>query len=175
VIDTADTKDNTTDDNMDDEPPSLEEIEDGEDKGEEGADDGGDDRGDNEDDDEDDDALDNLTEEDCEVLMENIATVHTTLDKVHLKLLYSSIITDIFIDKIHKLLFVIIHSTTIALPAWHKACTANSCPICLIPCDVKTHWNSIYDMLAVAFDYCAVIDDITANKSLKLCHYELDD
>jgi hypothetical protein len=32
----------------------------------------------------------------------------------------SSIITDIFIDKIHKLSFAIIHSTTIALPAWHK-------------------------------------------------------
>jgi hypothetical protein len=38
-----------------------------------------------------------------------------------------------------------------------------------------TCWNSIYNMLAVAFDYCAVIDNIMANKSLKLHHYELDD
>jgi hypothetical protein len=90
-------------------------------------------------------------------------------------LLYSSIITDISIDKIRKLSFAIIHSTTIALPAWHKACTANSRPIHLIPRDVKTRWNSTYDMLTVAFDYRTVIDDITANKSLKLRRYELDD
>jgi len=30
-------------------------------------------------------------------------------------------------------------------------------------------------MLTVAFDYHTVIDDITANKSLKLHRYELDD
>jgi hypothetical protein len=82
---------------------------------------------------------------------------------------------DISIDKIRKLSFAIIHSTTIALPAWHKACTTNSCPICLIPHDVKTCWNSMYNMLTVAFDYCTVINDITANKSLKLRCYELDD
>ncbi|KAF8239966.1 hypothetical protein L208DRAFT_1235068, partial [Tricholoma matsutake] len=61
------------------------------------------------------------------------------------------------------------------LPAWHKACTANSRPIRLIPHDVKTCWNSTYDMLTAAFDYRTVIDDIMANKSLKLHHYELDD
>ena len=172
VIDAADTNDNTTDNNMNDEPLSLEGIED-EDSEEEGVDNGGDDAGDDEDDDKDDNTSDDLTEE-GEVLIEDTASVQATLDKVHLKLLYSSMNTDILIDKICKLSFAIIHSTTI-LPAWHKACTANSCPIHLIPCDVKTCWNSIYDMLTVAFDYCTVIDDTMANKSLKLCHYELDD
>lgn len=178
MIDAADTNDNTTDDNGDDEPPSLERIEDeDEDSGEEGVDDGGgrDDGHDDEDDDKDDDAWDDLTEEEREVLMENAASVRATLDKVCLKLLYSSMNTDILIDKIRRLSFAIIHSTTIALPAWHKACTANSRPIRLIPRDVKTRWNSTYDMLTVAFDYRTVIDDITANKSLKLRRYELDD
>ncbi|KAF8224570.1 hypothetical protein L208DRAFT_1161611, partial [Tricholoma matsutake] len=91
--------------------------------------------GDGDDDEEDDDALDDLTEEEHEVLMENTASVRATL------------------DKICKLSFAIIHLTTIALPAWHKACTANSHPIHLIPCDVKTCWNSMYDMLTAAFDY----------------------
>jgi hypothetical protein len=34
--------------------------------------------------------------------------------------------------------------------------------------------NSTYDMLNVAMEYCMVVDDITANKSLKLWQYGLD-
>ena len=45
----------------------------------------------------------------------------------------------------------------------------------LIPRDVKTRWNSTYDMLNVAMEYRKVIDNITANKSLKLRQYELDE
>ena len=45
----------------------------------------------------------------------------------------------------------------------------------LIPHNDKTQWNSTYDMLNVAMEYHKVIDDITANKSLKLWQYELDD
>jgi len=63
----------------------------------------------------------------------------------------------------------------IALPAWCKACVANDFPICLIPRDVKTRWNSTFDMLKMALKYRAVVDDITANKVLKLRKYELDD
>ncbi|KAF8231002.1 hypothetical protein L208DRAFT_1279094, partial [Tricholoma matsutake] len=74
-----------------------------------------------------------------------------------------------------KLSFTIIHSTTIALPAWCMTCTAHKLPIHLIPRDVKTHWNSTFDMAKVALKYCLVIDDITANKSLKLHKSELDD
>jgi hypothetical protein len=79
------------------------------------------------------------------------------------------------IIKVRKLSFAIIHSTTIALPAWCNTCVSNLCPICLISHDVKTWWNSTYDMLKVAHDYCVVIDDITANKVLKPWKYKLDD
>jgi hypothetical protein len=34
--------------------------------------------------------------------------------------------------------------------------------------------NSTYVMLNVAMEYCMVVDDITANKFLKLWQYELD-
>jgi hypothetical protein len=30
-------------------------------------------------------------------------------------------------------------------------------------------------MLMVAFNYCTIIDNMTGNKMLKLCQYELDD
>ncbi|KAH9954163.1 hypothetical protein BC827DRAFT_1093543, partial [Russula dissimulans] len=77
--------------------------------------------------------------------------------------------------QIRKFFFAVIHSMTIALPAWRKACVANNLPICLILCDVKTCWNSTFDMVKMALKYCAAVDDITANKGLKLHKYELDD
>jgi collagenase-like PrtC family protease len=39
---------------------------------------------------------------------------------------------------------------------------------------VKTRWNSTYDLAKVALKYRLAIDDITANKSLKLHKFELD-
>lgn len=77
--------------------------------------------------------------------------------------------------QIRKLSFAIVRSTTIALPAWREVCAANALPPRLIPRDVATRWNSTYDMLKVAIAYRAAIDDITADKSVKLRKYELDE
>ncbi|KAJ7634035.1 hypothetical protein B0H17DRAFT_1217343 [Mycena rosella] len=46
-----------------------------------------------------------------------------------------------------KLSFAIIHSTTILLPAWRKICRKCKLKDRMIPRDVRTHWNSTYDML----------------------------
>ncbi|KAF8232976.1 hypothetical protein L208DRAFT_1269262, partial [Tricholoma matsutake] len=45
----------------------------------------------------------------------------------------------------------------------------------LIPHDVKTHWNSTYNMLKMANQYHHAINDLIANKLLKLQQYELDE
>jgi len=45
----------------------------------------------------------------------------------------------------------------------------------MIPRDVATRWNSTYDMLRFAAKYRAPIDSITADKSVKLRKFELDD
>lgn len=44
-----------------------------------------------------------------------------------------------------------------------------------MPRDVRTRWNSTYDMLAFALSYRVAIDDITGNKGASLRKYELDD
>jgi hypothetical protein len=75
---------------------------------------------------------------------------------------------------LRKLSFAIIHSTTITLLAWRLACETNKLKVKLIPRDVVTRWNSTYNMMAFALTYRKPIDEITANKTLKLRHYELD-
>jgi hypothetical protein len=58
--------------------------------------------------------------------------------------------------------------------AWCLACETNKLKVKLIPRDVITCWNSTYDMMAFALTYRKPIDEITANKTLKLRCYELD-
>jgi hypothetical protein len=45
----------------------------------------------------------------------------------------------------------------------------------ILPRDVVTRWNSTYYMLDFAFKYRAVVDAMTADKSLKLRKFELED
>lgn len=45
----------------------------------------------------------------------------------------------------------------------------------ILPRDVVTRWNSTYDMLSFAITYRAAIDAMTADKSLKLRKFELDE
>jgi hypothetical protein len=76
--------------------------------------------------------------------------------------------------KIRRLSFAIIHSTTIALPIWFKYCVAHNLKKRKIPRDVRTRWNSTYDMLRFVQQYRAAVDAITADKTVKMRQYELD-
>jgi len=44
-----------------------------------------------------------------------------------------------------------------------------------MPWDVSTHWNSTYDMLKFALNYCIALDVITGERDMKLQKYELKD
>src|SRR6266852_2690960 len=79
-----------------------------------------------------------------------------------------------FFLQLRQLSFAIIHSTTIALPAWQRICQAHGLKDKLIPRDVVMRWNSTHDMMVFALEYRKPIDSITADKSLKLQRYELD-
>jgi hypothetical protein len=48
---------------------------------------------------------------------------------------------------------MIIHSTTITLPAWHQACSELGLKVRLIPHDVVTQWNSTYNMMDFVLKY----------------------
>ena len=43
----------------------------------------------------------------------------------------------------------------------------------MIPRDVKTRWNSTYDMLNIAVQYRTAIDELTANQKFALREYEM--
>ncbi|KAJ7366197.1 hypothetical protein DFH08DRAFT_678380, partial [Mycena albidolilacea] len=74
---------------------------------------------------------------------------------------------------IRKLAFGIIHSTTKGLPAWCKACKRHGMRVRLIPRDVRTRWNSVYDMLSVALMYKDIINDFTSDRDLGYGKYNL--
>ncbi|KAJ6611525.1 hypothetical protein B0H10DRAFT_1625555, partial [Mycena sp. CBHHK59/15] len=78
-------------------------------------------------------------------------------------------------SQIRRLAFAIVNSTTIGLPAWLKKCDENGMSRRLIPRDVRTRWNSLYDMLVVALMYKKVINDFTGDRNLGYRAYDLTD
>ena len=42
-----------------------------------------------------------------------------------------------------------------------------------MPCDVRTRWNSTYDMLEFAVEYREALESLTGNQRMKLRQYEL--
>jgi hypothetical protein len=62
-----------------------------------------------------------------------------------------------------------------SLPAWRTACKAKKMAVQLLPHDVRTRWNSTYNMLVVAVQYKEVLNAVTADRNLPLRRYELSD
>lgn len=50
-----------------------------------------------------------------------------------------------------------------------------SLPKRVLPRDVRTRWNSTYQMLAVAVEYKEAVDKLTADKKLSMRKYELSE
>lgn len=59
------------------------------------------------------------------------------------------------------------------LPAWHAILEQKGLSKRLIPRDVKTRWNSTYDMLNVAVQYRAAVDTVCAARAHGLRAFEL--
>ena len=76
--------------------------------------------------------------------------------------------------QLRKISFAIIHSSTILLPMWFETLEKLKMKAAKMPRDVRTRWNSTYDMLEFAVRYRVAIDEITGSKKADLHRYELD-
>lgn len=76
-------------------------------------------------------------------------------------------------EQIRKLVFKVVHSSTLLGPVWMQLCRAHNKSEQYIPQDVTTHWNSTHNMLVVSLNYRAVYDKLTANKEYGLRAFEL--
>ena len=70
-------------------------------------------------------------------------------------------------------MFALKNSTTILLPTWNKTLPLHGLPVCMMPRDVSTRWNSTFDMLEFAIRYRVAIDAMTAVREFDLRKYEL--
>jgi hypothetical protein len=86
--------------------------------------------------------------------------------------------------QLRKLANSIKNSSTKSLPRWKEiikevvASSPGDSPnrkltVRMMPRDVRTRWNSTFDMLKFALSYRDVIDKITSERSLELRKYEL--
>ena len=76
-------------------------------------------------------------------------------------------------SQVWKLTFKTIHSTMILLPAWTTFLEELKLSIKLIPHDVRTRWNSTYNMLCFILDHKKAYQQYTADKGNDLQAYEL--
>ncbi|KAJ7745355.1 hypothetical protein B0H16DRAFT_1321768, partial [Mycena metata] len=132
---------------------------------------------DEDDDDDDDDDDVELSDDDRQALQDLLSATTQAkgaLSKVIICALSIQFILQINFQ-IRRFAFGVIHSTTLLLPLWRKTCVSLSLNVRLIPRDVKTRWNSTYDMLHVALIYRSAIDAMTADKKANLRALELDD
>jgi hypothetical protein len=76
---------------------------------------------------------------------------------------------------LRKVAFAIKNSTTIILPQWFTVLRELKVPERMIPRDVKTRWNSTFDMLDFAVEHITPINTITADRDMKLRQYEMSE
>ncbi|KAJ3571478.1 hypothetical protein NP233_g3729 [Leucocoprinus birnbaumii] len=77
--------------------------------------------------------------------------------------------------KIRKVAYAVKNSSTILFPLWSDICKSKRLKQKIMSRDVKTRWNSTFDMLRDAIDYRKVYDEITALRSTNLREYKLSD
>ena len=80
--------------------------------------------------------------------------------------------------QLRKLVYAVKNSSTVIRPRWREILTdlssSNSrLSVCMMPRDVRTWWNSTYDMLKFSYTYRDAIDKLTSECTLKLRDYKL--
>ena len=65
------------------------------------------------------------------------------------------------------------NSSTIVLPKWYKVLETLSLKPCMMPRDVSTHWNSMYNMVEFAIEYYDALNIMMADCDMNLHKFEL--
>jgi len=76
---------------------------------------------------------------------------------------------------LRKVAFAIKNLTTILLPAWFSILQELDATEWMLPRDVTTQWNSMFNMLDFAVEHIMAINTITADRDMKLRQYELSE
>ena len=121
-----------------------------------------------------DDNCDGLLDEEADELAETFVPIWLMLAKVggfRTQLYYLILI---FVQ-LCTLTNAIKNSSTILLPQWNATLEVLGLNVHIMPCDVSTCWNSTFDMLDFAINYCTALDAMTSNRDLSLRKYELED
>ncbi|PPR06542.1 hypothetical protein CVT26_000705, partial [Gymnopilus dilepis] len=79
----------------------------------------------------------------------------------------------LLLAKVRKLAYKTVNSTTLLLPAWKTCLEELKMGIRIIPRDVRTRWNSTYDMLCFVLEYKKAYSRFTADGNNELRDYEL--
>ncbi|OJT07830.1 hypothetical protein TRAPUB_1276 [Trametes pubescens] len=77
--------------------------------------------------------------------------------------------------KLRKLAFKIVHSTTKLLPAWKELLGELGQPVVLIPRDVRTRWNSTFEMLDSCLKHQKALTQLCSDKSNGLRSFEVSE
>ncbi|TFK73076.1 hypothetical protein BDN72DRAFT_745039, partial [Pluteus cervinus] len=72
--------------------------------------------------------------------------------------------TKCLLAKLRTYAYKIVNSSTILLPAWYAILAELGLDRKLLPRDVRTRWNSTYDLLVVAIKYRKAVDKMTSDK-----------
>ncbi|KAJ7060840.1 hypothetical protein C8F01DRAFT_988345, partial [Mycena amicta] len=67
----------------------------------------------------------------------------------------------------------VLHSTTLLLPQWKELLVDLDIAVRILPRDVKTRWNSTFDMINVILQYKRPVQQFTASAEHGLRDYEL--
>ncbi|KDQ56488.1 hypothetical protein JAAARDRAFT_132751, partial [Jaapia argillacea MUCL 33604] len=75
--------------------------------------------------------------------------------------------------QLRKFAFKVIYSTTKLLPAWNRRVAEHKLSERLMPQDVATQWNSMFDMLEFVFVYRKPIDTMCSDRAMGLREFEM--
>jgi hypothetical protein len=78
-----------------------------------------------------------------------------------------------FEPQLRKTAFAIKNSSTLNLPKWFLILRDLELNPRMMPRDVRTRWNSTFDMLNFAVEYRFALDAITGDRDMNLRRYEL--